>query len=498
MPDSRTPHATSQSASPTKSPLTPHSAQPHATAEPASARPATPDHPILPIVIMMIGSFTAILNQTLMTSALPHLMLDFGVTSNTAQWLSTGFMLTNGIMIPITAFLIQKFTTRQLFFYAIGMFLFGTLVCLCAPGFWVLLVGRVLQATGAGILMPLLQTVLFLTFPPSQRGTAMGWFGMVIAFAPAIGPTLSGLIIDMLPWRFLFVPLVVIAVAVLAAAIPTVRNVTPQTDPTIDVPSVVLSTLGFGGLLLGFSLAGQSGWTSVDTLVSLAVGAVSLVAFVARQLRLPRPLLNFRVFARPMFTLPMIVVVLVFVTFISTMNILPMFIQNVLGMTALQSGLLLAGGGIAEGVVNPVAGRLFDRVGIRRIAPPAIAVVAAASFALSRMDANTPAWYPAVFFTLMMAGVAFCLMPLTTTALNQLTGPLIPHGTAMNNTLRQTCAAIGIAICFTVMTTNTRPASVAGSAAAGLAHGVDAVFVVSTVVSVVAFALSLMIRDERR
>ncbi|MBT1163690.1 DHA2 family efflux MFS transporter permease subunit [Bifidobacterium felsineum] len=445
---------------------------------------------------MMVGSFTAILNQTLMTSALPHLMRDFGLPSNTVQWLSTGFMLTNGIMIPITAFLIQRFTTRQLFFYAIGMFLFGTIVCTFAPGFWVLLLGRILQATGAGIVMPLLQTVLFLTFPPDKRGTAMGWFGLVIAFAPALGPTLSGLIIDFLPWRFLFVPLIVIAVIVLTLAIPTVKNVTTQTNPTIDMLSIVLSTLGFGGLLLGFSLAGQSGWASPDTLGSLIVGAVALCAFIHRQLHLERPMLDFRVFARPMFALSMLVIVLMFVTFIATMNILPMYIQNSLGMTALQSGLLLMGGGIAEGVFNPVAGRLFDRIGIRRIAPPSIAVIAVATFALSRMTASTPAWYPALFFTIMMTGVAFCLMPLTTTALNQLTGPMLPHGTAMNNTLRQTCAAIGIAINFTIMTMNTQPASVAGSAAAGLAHGVDAVFLVATIVAASAFALSLLIRDR--
>lgn len=463
-----------------------------------NAGAATADrHAILPIIVMMVGSFTAILNQTLMTSALPHLMRDFSLSSNTAQWLSTGFMLTNGIMIPITAFLIQKFTTRQLFFYAIGMFLFGTLVCTFAPGFWVLLVGRVLQATGAGILMPLMQTVLFLTFPPEKRGAAMGWFGLVIAFAPALGPTLSGLIIDFLPWRFLFVPLIVIAVAVFAAAIPTVRNVTEKTDPTIDIPSVILSTLGFGGLLLGFSLAGQDGWTAPMTLGALAVGAVTLIAFIHRQMHLKNPMLNFRVFAEPMFTLPMILVVLIFVTFISAMNILPVFIQNGLGLTALQSGLLLMGGGIAEGVVNPISGRLFDRIGIRRMAPPAIAVVAVAAFALSRMDAGTPMWYPAVFFTLMMTGVASCLMPLTTTALNQLTGPLLPHGTAMNNTLRQTMAAIGIAINFTIMTMNTLPASVAGSASAGLAHGVDTVFVVSAATALIAFVLSLFVRDSR-
>ena len=461
-----------------------------------AAQPPSSTRELIPILVLMVGSFTAILNQTLMTSALPHLMAEFSITSNTAQWLTTAFMLTNGIMIPITAFLIQRFTTRQLFFYAIGMFLFGTIVCTAAPGFGVLLLGRILQATGAGILMPLLQTVLFVVFPPNKRGTAMGWFGMVIAFAPALGPTLSGLIIDFLPWRFLFVPLIVIAAAVLAVAVPTVRNVTERTDPRIDLPSIVLSTLGFGGLLYGFSVAGQNGWSAPPTIGALAVGAVSLVVFIGRQMRLRQPMLNFRVFARPMFTLPMIEVVLVFVTFISTMSILPMYIQNVLGFTALQSGLLLMAGGVVEGVLSPIAGRLFDRFGAKRLATPGLALMLAAMLALSRLGADSPAWYPATCFTLMMVGVAFSLMPLTTTALNQLTGPLIPHGTAMNNTLRQTMAAIGTAVYFTIMTTNTLPASVAGSQAAGLAHGVSAVFAVSTGVIALAFALSFLIREH--
>ena len=453
---------------------------------------------IIAVAVMMVGTFTAILNQTLMVSALPTFIVTFHVTSNTAQWLSTGFMLVNGIMIPVTAYLIQRFTTRSLFLYAIAMFLFGTIICAAAPGFTVLLLGRVVQATGAGILMPLLQTVLFVVFPPNRRGMAMGIFGMVIGFAPALGPTISGLIIDHLPWRYLFVLLLVIQLAVLIAAIPTVRNVTKQTNPRLDVLSVVLSTLGFGGLLYGFSIAGQEGWSSPHTMVALVVGVVCLFAFVYRQLHLNEPMLNFRVFALPMFTLPMVIVVLLFVTFISTMNILPMFLQDSLGYSALTSGLLLMGGGVAEGVFNPISGHMFDKTGAKRMTPPALLLVMLTTFGLIWVNVHTPAWYVAALFTLMMTGVAFSLMPLTTTALNELSPVLIAHGTAMNNTVRQTMAAIGTGIYFTIMTSSTQPASVAGSVQAGLAHGVSMVFIVSSCVAALAFVLSLFVPDAHQ
>lgn len=207
------------------------------------------------MIVLMSGAFVAILNQTLLGTALPHLMMDFKVDANTVQWLQSIFMLVNGIMIPITAFLIGRFTTRGLFLTAIGIFAVGTAICAIAPNFSVLMAGRVAQAAGAGIIMPLMQTILFLIFPVEKRGTAMGMFGLVIAFAPAIGPTLSGYLVEHFAWRSLFYVLLPIVVIDLILAFFILKNVTRQTYPKIDILSIILSTLGFGGLLYGFSAA---------------------------------------------------------------------------------------------------------------------------------------------------------------------------------------------------------------------------------------------------
>ena len=226
------------------------------------------------VAVMMVGSFVSILNQNLMTTAIPSLMVVFDVPSSTAQWLTTAFMLANGIMIPVTAFLLRRFSTRALFFLAMGLFGAGTALCAAAFSFEMLLAGRVVQALGAGITMPLMQTVLFVVFPPDKRGTAMGFFGLVIAFAPAIGPTLSGWIVDFFPWQALFLLLLPIIALDLVVAFFVVKNVTERSNPAFDLLSVVLSSVGFGGLLYGLSVAGTLGWTNPEVLIVLAVGLI--------------------------------------------------------------------------------------------------------------------------------------------------------------------------------------------------------------------------------
>lgn len=221
-----------------------------------------------PIMIVLIsGAFVAILNQTLLATALPHIMADLQIEYSTVQWLQSAFMLVNGIMIPITAFLIGRFTTRKLFLAAMGLFALGTAVCAIATNFPVLLTGRILQASGAGIIMPLMQTILFLIFPIEKRGTAMGMFGMVIAFAPAIGPTLSGWLVEQFPWRSLFYVVLPIALVDIIIAYLVLKNVTKQTFPKVDPISIILSTLGFGGLLYGYSSAGGEGWGSMHVIL---------------------------------------------------------------------------------------------------------------------------------------------------------------------------------------------------------------------------------------
>ena len=451
------------------------------------------------IATLMIGSFVAVLNQTLMISALPTLMHEFSIPSSTVQWLTTGFMLANGIMIPITAFLVETFTTRQLFLYAMGMFFTGSLVCTISPNFALLLTGRIIQACGAGVLMTLLQTVLFRVYPPERRGRAMGMFGMVIAFGPAIGPTISGLLIEWLSWRWMFALLVVIAAGVIVAAWFTVRNVGTPTRPHIDALSVVLSTLGFGGILFGFSTAGKNGWGSRDVLVALGVGAVALVLFIVRQMRLDQPMLNFRIFRIPMFTLCLTISVIGFASFIGVENVIPLYLQNDLGVNALESGLLMMPGGIVMGALNPLTGKLYDRFGGRPIALVGFTILTVSAILLATMDAHTPVWMPSAYFALLLAGSAFCSMPLVTAALNQLSGSEIPHGTAMNNTMRQTMGAMAIALLVTIMNTHAASAMQSGvSAAEASAMGVRASFRDVAVVCAFCLIASFFVRDRGR
>src|SRR5690625_946577 len=255
------------------------------------------------MIVLLSGAFITILNQTLLATALPPIMVDLNISESTVQWLQSIFMLVNGIMIPITAFLIERYTTRKLFLTAMSTFALGTLIAAIAPGFSFLLLGRILQGTGAGIMMPLLQTIMFLIFPLEKRGTAMGMFGLVIAFAPAIGPSLSGYLVDQFPWRSVFYVVLPIAIINIIAAYFLLKNITEQTNPKVDFLSIILSTLGFGGLLYGFSVAGNSGWLSLNVGISMVVGVGALYFFITRQLKLDEPILEFRVFKYKVFTL---------------------------------------------------------------------------------------------------------------------------------------------------------------------------------------------------
>ena len=445
----------------------------------------------LPLMLVLLsGAFAAILNQTLLATAIPHIMADLDLEADIAQWLQSVFMLVNGIMIPVTAFLIGKFSTRSLFFTALSLFGFGTLVCGLSPNFTVLMLGRILQASGAGIIMPLMQTILFLIYPREQRGTAMGFFGLVISFAPAIGPTLSGWFVEIYPWRGLFYIILPIVVIDLIVAWFILKNVTEQTNPKLDVFSIILSTFGFGGLLYGFSIAGSSGWLSPMVLISLIVGGVALTMFIRRQLRLEQPILEFRVFKDPIFTLATIIGMVAFMTMIGGAVILPIFMQNMLGFTAFESGLMMLPGALLMGIMSPVTGKLFDMFGPRWLVIPGLGIVTMTTFMFTVLDTETTFTYLAVVNAVRMLGISMVMMPSTTAGLNQLSNKLVPHGTAMNNTMRQIAGAVGTALFVSVMTMTMIP----DQGAEGMIHGVNMSFILTGIFSLVGFILAFRLR----
>lgn len=459
-------------------------------------QPTEPIRKVPLIIVLLTGAFVTILNQTLLVTALPVIKADFQIDDSTVQWLQSIFLLVNGIMIPITAFLIARFTTRGLFLFAMGSFAIGTLLCAIAPEFFTLLMGRVLQAAGAGVMMPLMQTVMFLIFPVEKRGSAMGLFGLIIAFAPAIGPTLSGYIVEHYPWRWLFYIVLPIAVIDIILAYFVLKNVTKQTFPKLDILSIILSTLGFGGILFAFSTAGSAGWVSMEVILSMVLGLATLTWFILRQLKIKQPILEFRIFKDKVFTLTTALGMTVFLAMIGGAVILPLLMQDMLGFSPMQSGLAILPGAIIMGIMNPITGRLFDKFGAKWLSLIGLILVTATTFLFAILTTETTFTYIATVNAFRLLGVAMVMMPVTTAGLNQLSPEMLPHGTAMNNTFRQVAGAIGTALLVTIMTTTSIPEE----GLSGAIHGVNMAFSVAGITAVIGLVITFFIKydDPRR
>ncbi|GGG84061.1 multidrug transporter [Paenibacillus radicis (ex Gao et al. 2016)] len=406
--------------------------------------------------VMILGAFIAVLNQTIMGVATPELMADFQIAASTAQWLTTGYMLVNGVLIPITAFLMQRFTTRELFQASMTIFLCGTIVSALAHSFDLLLVGRLIQAAGAGIIMPLLMTVVLTIFPPDKRGAAMGMVGFAIIFAPAIGPTLAGYVMEHYSWRTMFYGMIPFAVIIIAIAFIYLKNVSERSYPKVDVIGVILSTIGFGAILYGFSSAGGKGWSSAEVLVSIAVGVVSLALFTWRQLVSESPLLDLRAFKYSMFSLTTVINIVVTMVMYADMMLLPLYLQNARGYTAMESGLLMLPGALLMGFMMPVTGRLFDRFGAKWLSIIGLIITILTTIGFVNLTDSTSYTYLVLMSTGRRFGMAMFLMPITTAGLNQLPARLNAHGTAISNTIKQVAGGIGTALLVTVMTTSTK------------------------------------------
>lgn len=451
----------------------------------------------LPIVAVLIaGSFLAILNQTLLATAIPPIMKDLDLTENTAQWLTTIFMLVNGIMVPITAFLIETFTTRRLFMFAMSTFAFGTLICALSPNFSLLMTGRVVQAAGAGIMMPLMMTIFLLIFPIERRGTAMGMVGLVISFAPAIGPPLAGWLVEIFPWRSLFYIILPFALIDLIFAYFLMKNITTRTFPKVDVLSIILSSIGFGGLLYGFSSAGNFGWSSRMVLIALIMGSLSLTVFILRQLKLKQPVLEFRVFKNKIFTITTIIGMIAFMGLIAAETILPIYMQKMAGFSALDSGLVILPGALIMGFLSPVIGRVFDRIGARWLVIIGLSMLTVTSYLYTNLTETTSLSYLTIVFTVRMIGLSMIMMPATTAGLNQLPNRLIPHGTAMNNTMRMVAASIGTGVLITIMT-GAAPDIGEQEDVKQLIQGVNIAFYVVTALSALALIMAFQIKGQQ-
>lgn len=465
------------------------------------------------LTVMLLGAFVSLLNQTLMNVALPSIMIDLDISENTAQWITTGFMLVNGILIPITAFLMERFSTRQLFITSITLFAIGTLICGLAPNFAILMSGRVIQAIGAGIIMPLLTTVVLALFPVEKRGGAMGLIGVAMIFAPAIGPTLSGFVVEHYSWRLLFYIIFPISVLCIIIAIPFLKNVTEQTFPKIDIIAFLLSTIGFGGILYGSSTAGSKGWGSTTVITSMVIGAIVLVLFVIRELRSEHPMLDMRVFKSGIFSLTTIINIALTVAMFAPMLLIPIYLQNVLDISPFHSGLMLMPGAIIMGIMSPITGKLFDKIGARPLALFGLAITVVTTYLFTDLSTDTGYGYLITIYTIRMFGMSMIMMPIMTAGLNQLPQHLYPHGTAMVNTIRSVAGAIGTAVLVSIMTNEAKdsikgiiidhhfnpqnPADMLEATNLATVQGINEAFMVSTIFAAIALVLSFFIKRGR-
>ncbi|MEG0376100.1 MAG: MDR family MFS transporter, partial [Raoultibacter sp.] len=454
---------------------------------------------IMMLAVLMFGTFVTVLNQTVVTPALPSIMVEMSVDAATAQWLTTGFTLVNAIMIPITAYLIDRFSTRNLFVAAMAMFTAGSVLAGVAPEFGSLLVGRLLQAAGAGILMPMVMTVLMLTFPVEKRGSAMGLFGVIIAFAPAIGPTVAGLVIDNASWRDMFFVIALLSAVVIICSLFVLSNskdTEKSAAATLDKPSVVLSSVGFGSLLYGFSVIGSYG-ISIVAAGATAVGIVALVFFFRRQLKMEKPMLQVRVLMNRKFLIGTIIGMLVQASLLAAGILVPIYLQSLMGYSATVSGLVILPGAILMGVMGPIAGRLFDKYGPRILSLVGMGMLMVTTFAFAFLSESTSIAFLVVIYTIRMFSLSLVNMPITTWAMNALDNKLINHGTSVNNTFRQVAGSLGTAVIISVSTIAASASSSTMDANHATLMGINAAFAVAGILCVIGLILTIVFVKDK-
>lgn len=453
------------------------------------------------IWLLLAATFVVILNETIMTVAIPKLMDDLQVDALAAQWLSTAFMLTMAVVIPITGFLLQRFTTRTMFIAAMTLFSLGTLAAALAPGFAVLVAARVVQATGTAIMLPLLMTTLMTLVPPARRGRTMGNVSIVISVAPAIGPTISGFILNYLAWRWIFLIVLPIALIMLFIGARFIENVGETEKSRIDVLSVVLSALGFGGLVYGLTLSGENGsgdGPGALLWISLSVGVIALTSFLLRQLvlqRADRALLDLRTFRSPIFSVAIAMMAISTASLFGVIIVLPLYLQHVLHLDTLATGLLLLPGGLVMGLTAPLVGRLYDRSGPRVLVVPGAILVSLVLWSLTLVTEHTPVYLILIAHVLFSLGLALMFTPLFTAGLGAVPPHLYSHGSAIVGTVQQVAGAAGTALLIAVMTLQTTAVLSTGAPVdTATAAGVRTAFLAAAIISLFAVVGAFFLR----
>ena len=451
---------------------------------------------------LALAAFLMILNETVLTVALPSIMADFDVSAAAGQWLTTGFLLTMSVVIPTTGFLLQRFTTRALFTFALSAFLVGTLIAIFAPGFPFLLIARIIQAVGTAIVLPLLMTTTLSLVPVRKRGAIMGLNSIVISVGPAIGPTVSGAIVNSLSWHWIFVMMAPLALIILALGLVFIRIPSATRKLPVDVLSVLLSAVAFGFLVYAISSLEHAADNVALTAASAVIGVVGLVLFIVRQVRLTRTgreLLNLTPFTNRTFTFSVVMIMIAMGTLLGTVMIVPIILQNGGGISSLSIGLMLLPGGLSQAVVAPIFGRIFDRFGPRPVLIPGAAMLALGQWLYVTVTPETELWMFMVNHIVFSIGLALLMTGLLSSAMSSVEPRLYGHGSAIFNTGQQLGGAVGTTIFVTALSLVADHRMEAGSdLAASLFDGAHVAFIVGAVLATVGLVLAPFVKVPKQ
>ena len=451
--------------------------------------------------VLMFGSFIGLFGETALNMALTEIMADFQIGPGTAQWLTTGYLLVLAILVPLSAYLVRWFTTRQLIVTALLISLIGGILAAVSPNFTVLLVGRIIQAVGTGIFLPLMFSVILMIFPMNKRGPVMGIAGLVLTAGPALGPTLAGAIISSSSWHYIFLIMIVLYILLLVIGAPKMDNVSTITKPKIDVISLLLSTIGFGGFVYALATLAERSFTDPFVWVPLVVGIAALVLFVIRQFNMEEPMINLRVFSYPMFALGTVLMIVTLFMILSVAILIPLYLKSVLAYTALAAGLLMLPANILNIIMAPIVGSNFDKVGARVFTRIGFSLITIGSILmLVILSSTTPVWQVIGALCFFFVGVSMTIMPSQTNAMNQLPPQLYADGSAAMNTLTQVAGAAGTAVAITMFTAGQNSyveKHGAGQPLDMLAYGVQHAFIVVLILAVIGLIGSFFVKNSR-
>lgn len=458
-------------------------------------------NPSMYALVLMIGGFMGLFSETALNMALTDIMADFQISAAVVQWLTTGYLLVMACLVPATSYLIKWFNTRPLIITGIVLSLLGVIVGALAPNFSFLLLGRIVQALGTGILLPIMVTVLMLIFPIEKRGAVMGIMGLVITAGPALGPTLSGIIISASSWHYIFWISAVLYLIVLLMAISKVENVGEITKPKIDMISIGLSTIGFAGLIFALSTLAEAPLTSSIVWLPLSIGVFALAIFIVRQFKIDSPMLNLNVFKYPMFVIGAAMVFVTILCILSMGILLPLYLKGALLFNSIVAGLILLPGNAINLILSPIVGSLFDRFGARYfgIFGFLLMFIAAITFVLM-ISVSTPVWAIILAFMVLFFGISMVMMPAQTNALNQLPHDLYADGSATITTLIQVAGSAGTAIAITIYSTAMRAFGASHPNAKQevvLSYGIQYTCFFIVILTVIGFILSLFVKKTK-